>query len=156
MCAARRALTGIALAGVVTAGSTAVTPRAVAAENGLIAYTTGNGDETRYRVRTVRPDGTRGRVLLKANARFDGGPAGARWSPDGRKLVFAQYHRSHHAGKALWYATAAGKRVIDPARTRARRARPATRRVRLGAGWPTTGLLNRRHALHHRDRRHTS
>jgi dipeptidyl aminopeptidase/acylaminoacyl peptidase len=80
-------------------------------DNGLIAYTRGNGDEERSRILTVRPDGTGTQVVLRSNARFDGGPAGPEWSRDGKRLLFAQYRRSDSRVRALWYADANGEHV---------------------------------------------
>ena len=79
--------------------------------NGLIAYTRGNGDEEQSRILTVRPDGSGSRVVLRSNARFDGGPARPEWSRDGQRLLFAQYRRSDSRVRALWHSDAKGKQV---------------------------------------------
>ena len=51
--------------------------------NGLVAYTTGNGEENPSAIWTIRPDGTGNRRLLNADSRFPAGPSGPRWSRDG-------------------------------------------------------------------------
>jgi|tagenome__1003787_1003787.scaffolds.fasta_scaffold19786494_2 hypothetical protein len=40
--------------------------------NGVIAYTVGNGEEHRFVVMTIRPDGTHNRTLLRPNRRSEG------------------------------------------------------------------------------------
>jgi Tol biopolymer transport system component len=103
--------------------------------NGLIAYTVGNGDEDPYVVRTVKPNGTQNRTLLRPDRKFPGGPAGPRWSRDGKKLLFAQYPYSSDGDtrvRSLWYSTPAGKQI--------RRIPLGPRRVLLGGyDWAPDG-----------------
>ena len=72
----------IAVMAAMLAGAVAVPTVANAdkVRNGLIAYTTGNGEEERYTIWTIKPDGTANRRLLGADSRFEGGSSGPRWS----------------------------------------------------------------------------
>jgi Tol biopolymer transport system component len=112
------ALRGTVAAVVVTAVAGLVLPSVATAKlrNGLIAYTSGNGDkQDPYAIWTIRPDGTGNTPILGPRRRYDDlGPAGPRWSRDGRKLLFARwYQRGGRAGFAptLWYSTASGKHI---------------------------------------------
>jgi hypothetical protein len=84
--------------------------------NGLIAYTTGNGDKKDpYAIWTIKSDGTGNTPILGPRPRSDDlGPTGPTWSRDGRKLLFARwYQRGGLADFAptLWYSTASGKHI---------------------------------------------
>ena len=95
--------------------------------NGLIAYTVGNGDEEPFVIKTIRPNGTQNRTLLRPDRKFPGGPAAPRWSRDGKKLLFARYPDDSFGDqrvRSLWYSTPAGKQI--------RRIPLGPRRVLLG------------------------
>jgi Tol biopolymer transport system component len=80
--------------------------------NGLIAYTTGNGEEDPWAIWTIKPDGTGGRRLLGPTNQAQSGPAGPRWSRDGRKLLFFRgTNRDNPSEGSLWYMTVATKRA---------------------------------------------
>lgn len=76
--------------------------------DGLIAYTTGNGEEEPYAIWTIHPDGTGNHRLLGADRRFQGGPSAPRWSRDGRWLLFRRMFSRAGVGSSLWYMTAGG------------------------------------------------
>jgi Tol biopolymer transport system component len=81
--------------------------------NGLIAYTSGNGEEEPYGIWTIKPDATGNRQLLRAHSRFSGGPCCPRWSRDGKKLLFTRSltRECCFDQSSLWYSTASGKTV---------------------------------------------
>ena len=81
--------------------------------NGLVAYTTGNGEENPSAIWTVRPDGTGNRRLLHADSRFPAGPSGPRWSRDGSKLLFFRRVNSGDGPEvgSLWYLTLATRQL---------------------------------------------
>ena len=77
--------------------------------NGLIAYTTGNGEEEPSAIWTMRPDGTGARLLLGANSIYQAGASGPRWSRDGRWILFRRTLSRDFGGDSLWYMTATGQ-----------------------------------------------
>ena len=81
--------------------------------NGLIAYTTGNGDYYPFTIWTIRPDGTASRRLLGADDRYQAGPSGPRWSRDGKWLLFRRTlsRGDSSGGDSLWYMTATGRHL---------------------------------------------
>jgi Tol biopolymer transport system component len=104
---------GISVAAAAAAIALAALPSAaVARDNGLIAYSLGNAEESPSVIYTIEPDGTGHRSLLGPDRRFGGGAAGPQWSPDGRRLLFARYRRNRSGVVgALWYSTASGRRL---------------------------------------------
>jgi Tol biopolymer transport system component len=86
---------------------------AKAARSGLIAYTTGNGEEDPFAIWTIKPDGSGNRRILQADSRFPSGPSGPRWSRDGTKLLF--FRRLNRddgpAVGSLWYLTLATRQL---------------------------------------------
>src|SRR3954452_24983581 len=82
---------------------------ATGARNGLIAYSTGNGEEVPHSIWMIRPDGTGNRRLLHAHRRSpQSGPSRPNWSPDGTKLLFFRgSDRENTSAGSLWYLTVA-------------------------------------------------
>jgi TolB protein len=79
--------------------------------DGLVAFTTGGGEEPSF-IWTVRPDGSDRRRLIGPRKKlFRLGASGPEWSPDGRRLLFGGHWRLDDHPRTLWYATAAGKRI---------------------------------------------
>lgn len=80
--------------------------------NGLIAYSTGNGEEEPFAIWTINPDGTGNRRLLHADSHFQSGPSGPRWSRDGTRLLFFRaVSRDVPDLGSLWYLTLATKQL---------------------------------------------
>ena len=81
--------------------------------NGLVAYTTGNGEENPSAIWTINPDGTGNRRLLNADSRFQAGPSGPRWSRDGTKLLFFRRVNRDDGPEvgSLWYLTLATRQL---------------------------------------------
>ena len=85
---------------------------AAARDNGMIAYSLGNADETPSVIYTMKPDGTAHRRLLGPRGPFNGGAANPQWSRDGRMLLFARYRQSRFGfANELWYSTPSGRRI---------------------------------------------
>jgi Tol biopolymer transport system component len=113
------AVSGVVVGVLTSAVAGVVVPPVATAKqvrNGLIAYTTGDGvPKDPYAIWTIKPDGTGNSPILGPRPRHDDmGPAGPRWSRDGRKLLFARwYQRGGLADFAptLWYSTASGKHI---------------------------------------------
>jgi Tol biopolymer transport system component len=101
-------------AAAVFASAVLVPPRASAKKvrNGLIAYTTGNGEEEPFAIWTIKPGGTANRRLLHADRHFQSGPSDPRWSRDGTRLLFFRgVNRDVPDRGSLWYLTLATKRL---------------------------------------------
>jgi Tol biopolymer transport system component len=101
--------------------------------NGLIAYTTGNGEEEPFAIWTIKRDGTASRRLLHADNHFQSGPSGPRWSRDGSRLLFFRgVNRDVPDRGSLWYLTLATKQVR-------RVPLPTSRGVISGYDWAPDG-----------------
>jgi Tol biopolymer transport system component len=106
----------VALAGAAAAvfASAVLAPSLASAtklRNGLVAYTTGNGEEEPFAIWTIKPDGTGNRRLLHADSHFQSGPSNPRWSRDGTRLLFFRgLNRDVPDLGSLWYLTLATKK----------------------------------------------
>jgi hypothetical protein len=101
------ALVTSVLVGWATCPAAAQTQRA----GGLIAYTMGGGEDP-YLLKTMRPDGTHARTLIRPRRKkFPLGAEFPQWSANGKRILFGGHHHLDSRAQSLWYANSRGKHV---------------------------------------------